>query len=160
MSKLRIIQFCMVTLSVVLLSCKQPPNIEEVRKEVEEADARQNKAFATKDIAGMTANYADDATILPQHSPIITGQKNIEASFKEMSNMMNEFNFSMTSFDVSGDLAYEIGTFTAVFGSVADTGKYVTVWKRQDNGKWMIVADIFNTSLPPTMMTAPETKKK
>jgi len=73
---------------------------------------------------------------------------------------MTEFNFSMTSFDVSGDLAYEIGTFTAVFGAAADTGKYVTVWKRQDNGKWMIVVDIFNTSLPPTLMTVPETKKK
>ncbi|HAB54622.1 MAG: hypothetical protein A2315_13260 [Ignavibacteria bacterium RIFOXYB2_FULL_35_12] len=160
MSNLRIIQFCVVTLSVVLLSCKQPPNVEEIRKEVEEADAQQIKAFAAKDIAGMTANYADDATVLPQHSPMVTGQENIEASFKEMSSMMNEFNFSMTSFDASGDLAYEIGTYIGVFGSVADTGKYVTVWKRQDNGKWMIVADIFNTSLAPPMLTVPETKKK
>lgn len=160
MSNLRIVQLCVLILSIVLLSCNQATNVEQARSEIKEANAQQVKAFAEKDVEGMTTNYADDATILPQHSPMITGREDIYASFKEMASMMDEFNFSTTSFDASGDLAYEIGTFTGVFGSVADTGKYVTVWKRQDDGKWKIVADIFNTSLPPKMMTALETKKK
>lgn len=160
MNILRITQFCIAVFSFLLVSCTQSVDVEKVKKEIEEANSRQLKAFATKDLAGMTANYAADATFLPQNGPMVQGQKNIEAFFEEMASMMSEFNFSTTSFDVSGDLAYEIGTYTGVFGSVADKGKYATIWKKQTDGKWMIVVDIFNTSLAPTTSSMPETKQK
>jgi ketosteroid isomerase-like protein len=32
---------------------------------------------------------------------------------------------------------------------VSDTGKYVTVWKTDGEGKWRVVRDIFNSDLPP-----------
>jgi ketosteroid isomerase-like protein len=49
----------------------------------------------------------------------------------------------------SADLAYEIGTFDLSVAdqagkSTASRGKYV-VWKKQANGEWKVVADIFNT---------------
>ena len=31
---------------------------------------------------------------------------------------------------------------------VADRGKFVEVWKKQADGKWKVVADIFNSDLP------------
>lgn len=165
MNTLRIVWLSVATLSILLLSCKPGTNVEEVRKAVEEADARQNQAFAAKDLAGLTANYADDAVILPQNGPMITGQEGRETFFKEMVNMVGEFKFSMSEFDASGDLAYEVGTYNGTMqmpgmGTVADTGKFVTVWKRQTDGKWKIVADIFNTNLAPPMPATGEEKKK
>lgn len=152
MYSIRIIQLCILFLSFILISCQPATNVEDVKKQIEEADARQVKAFETKDLAEMTANYAPDAVVLPQNGPMVTGKENIEAMFKEMSEMMGDFTFSMTSFDASGDLAYEIGTYSGTFGGISDNGKYLTVWKKQANGKWMIVADIFNTDLaPPTL---------
>lgn len=165
MNTLRIVHLCLATLSIALLSCQPATNVAEVRKEIEEADARQLNAFATKDLTGLTANYAADAVILPQNGPMVTGREGRDAFFKEMSNMVTDFKFSMSRFDASGDLAYEVGTYSGMMqmpgmGTVADTGKFLTVWKRQPDGKWMIVADIFNTNLAPPMPPMDEKKKK
>ena len=51
----------------------------------------------------------------------------------------------------SGDLAYETGTFEESFKDATGTpvkvvGKYVVVWKKQPNGQWKAIVDIFNTS--------------
>jgi ketosteroid isomerase-like protein len=50
----------------------------------------------------------------------------------------------------SGDLAYEQGTFEESFKDgdgkpVHVVGKYVVVWKKQSNGQWKAIVDIFNT---------------
>ncbi len=31
---------------------------------------------------------------------------------------------------------------------ISDKGKYVTVWKKQADGSWKVMLDIFNTDLP------------
>jgi len=41
---------------------------------------------------------------------------------------------------------------------VTDRGKLVEVWKKQADGKWKTVADIFNSDLP--LPAPPEPKKK
>jgi ketosteroid isomerase-like protein len=138
-------------LSFFVVSCQPSANVDEIKKQIEEADARQVKAFQTKDLAEMTANYAPDAIILPQNSPMITGKENIDAMFREMLSMMDNFSFSMTHFDASGDIAYELGNYSGTFAGVEDKGKYLTVWKKQPDGKWMIAADIFNTDLAPSV---------
>jgi ketosteroid isomerase-like protein len=48
-----------------------------------------------------------------------------------------------------GDTAYEVGkyTLTGEAGKVLDTGKYVTIWKREQ-GQWKLHRDIWNTNTP------------
>jgi ketosteroid isomerase-like protein len=29
-----------------------------------------------------------------------------------------------------------------------DSGKYMTVWRKQADGSWKVVADMFNTNMP------------
>ena len=47
---------------------------------------------------------------------------------------------------LEGDIAYETGKYTYRFKregkDVTSSGKYVVVWKRQDNGGWKILRDI------------------
>jgi uncharacterized protein (TIGR02246 family) len=154
-----------VFLALLLVSCQAPQtNVADVRNAIEAADANQMSAFVSKDIAGMTANYAPDAVILPQNGPAVSGKENIEASFKEMSSTMSDLKLTISTVNASGDLAYEVGNYTATIqmpgmAPTADKGKFVTVWKRQADGKWMIVADIFNTDLPPAMPSTEQKKK-
>jgi ketosteroid isomerase-like protein len=53
----------------------------------------------------------------------------------------------------SGDLAYLIGTYELSVNDysgkpVTDRGKYSEVWKKQADGNWKVVADMFNSDLP------------
>jgi hypothetical protein len=44
---------------------------------------------------------------------------------------------------------------------VTEQGKYVEVWKKQADGKWKVVADIFNTDAPASAPApAPTPAKK
>ncbi|MGH7983124.1 MAG: YybH family protein, partial [Candidatus Udaeobacter sp.] len=60
----------------------------------------------------------------------------------------------------SGDLAYTTGTYELTMNDASgkpinDRGKYVEVWKKQADGKWKVVADIWNSDLP---LPSPEKK--
>ncbi len=53
----------------------------------------------------------------------------------------------------SGDTAYEIGKYSLTIqaegqAAMADSGKYVVVWKRQADGTWKLHVDIWNSSMP------------
>ena len=54
----------------------------------------------------------------------------------------------------AGDMAYELGTYEIVMKdkkgkSTPQKGVYVVVWKKQADGSWKALEDIFNTDLPP-----------
>ena len=54
---------------------------------------------------------------------------------------------------VNGDTAYENGKYSIKIQpegqeGVMDNGKYLVVWKRQDDGDWKIHSDIWNSSAP------------
>jgi len=64
--------------------------------------------------------------------------------------------FQSTNADVSksGELAYTVGTYSLTMSSpidkkpVTDRGKYLTVFKKQPDGNWKVVADMANSDLP------------
>ena len=74
--------------------------------------------------------------------------------------MIADRNFSLTfaadKVDVakSGDLGYSQGAYTMTYSSlkgkrvVTEKGKYVTIFKKQADGSWKNVADIFNADAP------------
>ena len=56
--------------------------------------------------------------------------------------------------DSGADLGYTIGTYHMQLpdgdGNVVEIeGKYLSVWKRQPDGRWKIAVDMFNSNGPP-----------
>jgi ketosteroid isomerase-like protein len=54
----------------------------------------------------------------------------------------------------SADLGYTSGTYENTFkdasgNTASDKGKYLTVWKKEANGAWKVLYDMFNSDLPP-----------
>jgi uncharacterized protein (TIGR02246 family) len=105
----------------------------------------------------MLAMYADDAISLPSYEPMIKGKdalmkshmKSKEAGFK-----MNSMTLNTMDVWSSGDMAYEIGTYTIDMsmpgmGEIKDNGKYVTIWQKQSDGSWKVKADTWNTDNNP-----------
>jgi len=114
-----------------------------------------SKAGSVKDSASFITFYADDATVMLPNEPVIRG---IDAIKAVCTPMMQDPNFSLSfttdKVEVSGILAYTQGTVslqtTGRDGKpLKDTGKYLTVWKKQPDGSWKAIEAIFNSDLPP-----------
>jgi uncharacterized protein (TIGR02246 family) len=113
------------------------------------------KAYNAGDAAGLVALYAEDAAVNPPGASQARGHAAIREFFERDTAGAKAAGITMTlnpqrDSGISGDLAWESGTFTASdkSGTAVDEGKYITVMKRTD-GKWLIVRDTWNSSRAP-----------
>jgi uncharacterized protein (TIGR02246 family) len=130
---------------------------------IRDLDAQWSKTAAANDVEGTVSYYSDDASVLAPNAPIATDKQAIRAVWASLLGPGVSVSWQPSKVEVSrsGDLAYAMGVYqTALKDSqgkpVADHGKYVEVWKKQADGKWKTVADIFNSDLP---LSAPPEKK-
>ena len=143
-------------LVLVVSGCAQKVDVEAERATLRNADAEWSNAMGAKDVDGFVAAYAENGSILSPNTPILTGSEAIRQWASEMvANPGIAGSWQPTTVEVStaGDLGYTIGTYEEtrhdVQGNpVTDRGKYVGVWKKQPDGKWKVVVDIFNSDLP------------
>ena len=119
------------------------------------------KAYNAYDAAGIVALYADDAVLAPPGSPALHDHAAMQAFLAKDIEGAKAGGISMdiaaaTNAGMSGDVAWESGTWTAKdkSGATADVGKYMTVYGKKD-GKWSIVADIWNSDKAPAPPPAP-----
>jgi uncharacterized protein (TIGR02246 family) len=130
-------------------------DLTQIRQAIEQVDA-QWEAAANRGDAAATANlYADDARFMAPNSDIVQGRQNIQAAIQGLIDArVKNVDFTTVDVGASGDLAYEIGHYSldiqpqGVAKPITDKGKYVLVVRKQPDGNWKIVADIFNTSEP------------
>jgi uncharacterized protein (TIGR02246 family) len=143
---------------------QQPPADTRLADEtaVKDTDTQWSKTAMANDLDGTVSFYTDDASLLPPNAPIATGKAAIRAVWAGMLTPDTTVSWQVTKADVarSGDLAYVMGTYQIAAKnpqakSQEDHGKLVEVWKKQADGKWKTVADIFNSDVPPA---APEKK--
>lgn len=94
--------------------------------------------------------YAEDAVVLAPNADPVKGMDAIV----EFLGMFPDFSIKFEILEIKGaeDLAYAYGFYELDFGEgiPGDKGKYIEIWKKQENGLWRITYDIFNTSLPIT----------
>ena len=128
---------------------------------VRAADSALQRAVATRDAERTAAFYAEDAALLPVAEPAITGRAAIRAEWVKLfaiPGFTNVARLVQVEVSESGDLAYTRGTYasglTAPDGKpVTERGKWVSIWRRQADGAWRVVVDIYNTdALPPEHM--------
>lgn len=67
-----------------------------------------------------------------------------------------DISWQITKVEVAraGDLAFAFGTSKATFEGpngkpATEVGKWVMVWKKQQNGAWRAIVEISNTDSPP-----------
>jgi ketosteroid isomerase-like protein len=154
--------------------CSQPaPKDTRAADEsaLRDLDAQWAKAAAAKDLNATVAFYSDDASVFPPNSPIASDKASIRAAWTSLLSPDTSITWQASKADVarSADLGYVAGVYQMTMKDphgkpVTDTGKFVEVWKKQADGSWKTVADIFNSDLPvatqsPAPAPAPEKKK-
>lgn len=143
-----------------LTACSQDNGRESPGKaQLEARESEWNQAYARHDAAALAQMYADDAAIANPGSPLVSGKDAIAketAGFASDPNLKVEFAADRVHVAKSGDLAYTRGHYTLTTTDPASgkpidsTGNYLTVWKKQDDGKWRAVEDFITPGPQPT----------
>lgn len=159
-------KFCMI-LPLVLLLCfvygceKEDDDVAAVDTEadiaaikglLDEFDSSLNAGDPEKLVSTI---YAEEAVRMPPDEPMLIGKAAILAWFKKNAEL-NIYRIDNVAEDVyvEGDLAFMRGTNTGSFTPKAGgepipaIGKWIAVYKRQDDGSWKVVSDIFNRDNP------------
>jgi ketosteroid isomerase-like protein len=118
-------------------------------------DRALERAYAAKNVNAALGFFAPNASVLGAGVPILTGRAAIRKSLAGtfgLSDLAISWHADKADVAGSGDLGYTSGTNRVSFGRKSKTvpiiGKYVTVWKRQADGTWKVILDIYNGDAP------------
>jgi ketosteroid isomerase-like protein len=156
-----------IALLLIASACNQAPGDTRAADEaaIRDADAQWAKTAGAGDLDGTVSYYTEDASVLAPNAPIASDKQSIRGAWASLLGSGASIAWQATKVEVarSGDLAYIQGTYKLTSKeyeqvNLVDRGKFVEVWKKQTDGKWKVVADIFNSDLPATP-AAPENTK-
>ena len=123
---------------------------------IRQLDDEWSKSVATRDAERVISYYADDAVVMPPNIPTLAGKDAIRTLWRSMlESPLFSGGWKATKVEVaqSGDLAYLSGNYEfkeqdPAGNPITDKGKYLVVWKKQADGNWKCVANMFNSDLP------------
>lgn len=138
-----------------------PPNGAKVNtrdadvQSIRELEHRAREAAEAKDLDRYVSFYADDAVLFWPGAPMVKGRAAIREFmqvFLSMPAFLLSFETAKVEVSRAGDLAYSYGTNRVTLVDpngkrMKDRGKYLTVYKKQTDGTWKVVADIGNSDL-------------
>jgi uncharacterized protein (TIGR02246 family) len=120
-------------------------------------DAEWGRAASAGEANAVAALYTSDATVLPPMEPLRQG----EAASKYWIDVLNGFSgptdLTTTAVEGRGDLAYAVGKYRQTLTPKkagakplpTEEGKYLEVLKKQADGSWKIVYDMWSPDAPP-----------
>lgn len=141
-------------------------NADSIKQAIKADETKWNQQFKSKDTEGLADHYADDAYFVAPGLAPADGSTAIRQIYATAStDPAFEVHFASDKIDVaaSGDLAYARGKFSEKYtdkktGKVmTDSGAYVTIYKKQDDGSWKAVEDFAAADPDSTKPVAPET---
>ena len=107
------------------------------------------QAFNRDNLDAAVALFTDDAQILPEHGPVVTGREGITQFLKDQMTPVVSFNTETDMTLVRGDIGLEQGHYRVRDlrrGSDIEEGKYIHVW-RKVGGDWKLYRMIYNTDI-------------
>ena len=135
-------------LFLMIMGCNQvpmsaDPSVLSARTEAFEA------AFNAKDVDALVMMYTSDVRLLPPNDEMVTGRDAARAIFGGMIDAGISGDLTSIEAKISGDMGYDIGTYTLMDGdTVVDTGKFIEIFHRGDDGEWRISNDMWSSDLP------------
>jgi ketosteroid isomerase-like protein len=128
---------------------------EELARLIREGIQAFCEFFNTSQFDKMAQFYSPETTVMLPHRPAIRGANSLPALFNELKTTgLRGWRIEPNRIEQFGDIALEYGTYGFLMrqpnGTEAhDNGKYLVVWRRQADGRWLIHADVANSDCPP-----------
>ena len=122
---------------------------------IRSADSAFMAAANAGDADGIAAVYAEDAALLAPNLPPQKGHEAIKSFWGGFLDAYTvRFELASDTIEGRGDLAYNQGhyRFTAVpkakgVPGVADEGKFLEILKKQPDGSWKYIVDMYSSNL-------------
>ena len=154
-TKLLFLSGCIALLSFAFVGTTSSADTK-IEQALRDLDAQWSAAAGAKDVDKTVSYYAADAIVMPPNASSATTKEAIRSAWKEMLTSPGAaISWKATKVEVanSGDLACVSGTYeqmmTDASGKPAkDRGKYVEIFKKQTDGTWKVIVDIWNSDLP------------
>jgi ketosteroid isomerase-like protein len=148
--------------AVTFMSCAQPQpaappdNRAADAAAVQKADEDWSKAAQTKQIDAWMGFYGDDAVLLPPNDKMATSKDAIRKGIADVLALPDlSISWQPTKAEAarSGDLAYTYGTYQLAWKGakgkpMSEQGKYSEVWKKQADGSWKCIVDMYSSDAP------------
>jgi uncharacterized protein (TIGR02246 family) len=158
----RVAPITAIALSLLLSGCKAASTAEATKDKdaILQLEDEQVKAFNSKDVTKLLANYMDDAAMISPGEATLKGKQALQGA---ITGMVSDPAFSLHfhSDDVkvakSGDIAYTQGTYTLTITNpvthqpMTDKGSYVTTYTKVVDGSWKVQTDAVISQTPPPM---------
>lgn len=127
-------------------------SLKELKEELIEMERLFCKSSKLEGASGWAKFFSKAGVMLPSKNDPIEGPAAIEAAMQPLFQAPDiRFVWEPLAADVSADgsLGYTYGTYHRSYkdhsgADIIETGKYMTIWKRQPDGQWQIEADIGN----------------
>lgn len=146
-------------LALLLWGCQQqqPDTRAADERGIREADSAWSAAAGARDLDRYLSYFAPDASSFRPNAPTATGLEAIRKAWMQPFAAPGSISWKIAKVEVSraGDLGYGFGTYESTSKDakgepVTHRGKYLSVWKKQPDGTWKAVADMYNSDLPAT----------
>ena len=152
----------MLFLCSVLIAGTASAQDDAAREALVRTDQAWSAAAAEgKDVEKVVAFWTDDAKVVPAGAPVVSGKAAIR-EFVSRSFATPGFHISWKTLDAEvsadGTMGYTTAESTITMpgpdGSlVTETGRGITVWRRQSDGSWKCVYDTWNHGPEPAAET-------
>jgi uncharacterized protein (TIGR02246 family) len=127
----------------------------DAKSQIEARAKEWAEKYNAGDAAGVAALYEEDGQILPPQTDAVAGRAKIQEYWQGvMGAGVKTAALQLLEVHSSGDIAAEVGSYVMknAEDQNVDQGKYMVLWKKK-KGSWVIVRDIWNSSMSPA--TAP-----
>jgi ketosteroid isomerase-like protein len=107
--------------------------------------------FRKGEVDAVAAMYMEDGVILPPNHARVQGRTDIAAFIKEMTDAGFSLKLTPTDSWMDGALAARSGTYIVLDKDQKEVehGKWLELWKKGADGKWLMVRDMWNSDDPP-----------
>jgi len=175
MKNMLCIVFSLAYLGTFTQACSSQPSSEPDTRAADEAAIREadvawSKTGETRNIDAMMSIYTEDAVLLAQNVPLVTGKPAIRealTAFYATPGLSASWRPVQVEVARSGEIGYSRGIVEIrrvdPNGKLSiQNGKYVEVWRKQPDGTWKVAVDMFNfdelaatDSIPPRPRSTP-----
>jgi uncharacterized protein (TIGR02246 family) len=146
--------FAFLFLFAGIVRAQEPPQSSvtdpEIRKAIDAGNAKYIDAFARSDAGALAGLYDESGSRLSPKGVVVRGRpaiaENVAGFMKSVTGPV-KVGIETQDLWVVDDLVYETGKYTYTFtppgkSETQTGGHYVTIWKRQADGGWKIIADM------------------